>query len=601
MYVSNRVQKIRQASCPEQWSYVPSDQNSADHGSRSLSAADLSSSTWLKGPSFLLRPAQSILPDPVSFSLVNPEIDAEVRPLLTSASLMSRTCLNTENLALFSSWKSLTRAVARLVHIARTFAQGESKTCKGWHMCDELAIADFDKAKQVVIKAVQHDAFPEELKLIKNNKDLPRSSPLVKLCPYLDETSQLRVGGRLTQSDLQSEEKNPVIMPQRHHVTNLLIWHHHRKVQHQGRHFTEGALRSAGIWIIGGKRPISSLIHSCVTCRRLRGGTLTQKMADLPPDRLSSEPPFSYVGVDVFGPWSVTSRRTRGGLASSKRWAMLFTCLSTRAVHLEVLESMDASCCINALRRFFSVRGPAKQFRSDCGTNFVAASKELGLSSKTATEPSMKAFLQDSGCTWVFNSPHSSHMGGSWERMIGVARRILDSLLSGIGPQRLTHEVLTTFMCEVAAIMNARPLVPVSSDPDSPIILTPASLLTQKLGVSPTPQGDFEEKDLYKRQWRRVQHLANSFWHRWRKEYLSTLQGRRKWCSTRPNLQDGDIVLLKDSQARRNHWPMGVVVKTYPSSDGRVRKADVKVVKDGVCKSYLRPITDMVLLLSDTK
>lgn len=108
-------------------------------------------------------------------------------------------------------------------------------------------------------------------------------------------------------------------------------------------------------------------------------------------------------------------------------------------------------------------------------------------------------------------------------------------------------------MCKVAAIMNAHPLVPVSSAPDSPIILTPASLLTQKLGVSPTQQGDFEEKDLYERQWRGVQHLANSFWHRWRKEYLSTLQGHQKWHSTQPNLQDGHIILLKDSQARRNH------------------------------------------------
>ncbi|KAK7882503.1 hypothetical protein WMY93_028677 [Mugilogobius chulae] len=115
--------------------------------------------------------------------------------------------------------------------------------------------------------------------------------------------------------------------------------------------------------------------------------------------------------------------------------------------------------------------------------------------------------------------------------------------------EHLTHEVLTTFLAEVTAIMNARPLVPVSSDPESPFILTPATLLTQKTGVLPPPHGDFNEKDLLRQQWRRVQSLANSFWNRWRKEYLSTLQSRRKWHSTRPNLQQGDVVLLKDPLA----------------------------------------------------
>ncbi|KAK7922691.1 hypothetical protein WMY93_009593 [Mugilogobius chulae] len=165
--------------------------------------------------------------------------------------------------------------------------------------------------------------------------------------------------------------------------------------------------------------------------------------------------------------------------------------------------------------------------------------------------------------------------------MIGVARRILDSQLSRVGSQHLTHEVLTTFLAEVTAIMNARPLVPVSSDPESPFILTPATLLTQKTGVLPPPHGDFNEKDLLRQQWRRVQSLANSFWNRWRKEYLSTLQSRRKWHSTRPNLQQGDVVLLKDPLAKRNQWPMGVIEKVHSSSDGLVRKVEVKVVKDG--------------------
>ncbi len=217
-------------------------------------------------------------------------------------------------------------------------------------------------------------------------------------------------------------------------------------------------------------------------------------MADLPSERLKVCPPFTYVGLDVFGPWSVISRRTRGGQAESKRWAIMFCCMSTRAVRVEIIESMDTSSCINALRRFFALRGPAKQLRSDCGTNFIGACKE------------MQRYLSEQGCSWEFNPPHSSHMGGSWERLIGIARRILDSMFLQL-KTRLTHEVLCTLMAEVTAIINARPLLPVSADPEQPFILSPS---VQETGVPPPP-GDFSDKDLYTKQWRQVQALANQY------------------------------------------------------------------------------------------
>ena len=126
---------------------------------------------------------------------------------------------------------------------------------------------------------------------------------------------------------------------------------------HQGRHITEGAIRNAGLWITGAKRLVSSVIYKCVSCRRGHGKLLTQKMADLPAIRLKPSPPFTYVGVDCFGPWSVTTRRTRGGSADSKRWAALFTCMCCRAVHIEVLEQMNTPFFVNALRRFYAIRG----------------------------------------------------------------------------------------------------------------------------------------------------------------------------------------------------------------------------------------------------
>ncbi|XP_021332949.1 uncharacterized protein [Danio rerio] len=599
VYVHNRVQRIQRSTHPEQWKYVQTDQNPADQATRSVPAADLSHSMWLTGPRFLFNTTQETS-HTGPFAMIHPDLDIEVRSqVISCATHTSRRELDPKRFERFSSWHTLVRAIARLVHIAHSFQKDNDKsTCRGWHICDKpCSVEDLERAKSILIHSVQAECYSEELKCLKGGRGIPKQSPLCNLTPYVDELGLLRVGGRLSQASLDRDEVCPIILPGQCHITSLLIQHYHKQVEHQGRAFTEGALREAGFWIIGGKRRISSVIFQCVKCRRLRGKFLTQRMSDLPPERLSIDPPFSFVGVDIFGPWMVTSRRTRGGQANSKRWAVLFTCMSTRAIHIEVIESMDSSSFINALRRFFAVRGPAKQLRSDCGTNFVGACKELKMEAIT-DDRKVQEYLSNKSCIWIFNPPHSSHMGGSWERMIGVSRRILESMLQGIAPSKLSHEVLITFMAEVTAIVNNRPLVPVSTDPDAPLILTPATLLTQKSSAVLPPPGEFGEKDLFVRQWRQVQSLANTFWNRWRKEYLATLQNRRKWQNESSNLQVGDVVLLKDSHAKRNDWPMGIVMETFPGRDGRVRKVEVKVVKDGVSKTFLRPISNVVLLLS---
>ncbi|XP_033729755.1 uncharacterized protein LOC117318933 [Pecten maximus] len=187
-------------------------------------------------------------------------------------------------------------------------------------------------------------------------------------------------------------------------------------------------------------------------------------------------------------------------------------------------------------------------------------------------------------------------MGGVWERMIGVTRRMLSTTTS-----KLTHEVLTIFMAEVSAIVNSRPIVPVSTDPENPTVLSPSMILTQKSDVVDTHSsiGDFELKDIYRAQWRHVQHLADQFWKRWKVEFLQQLQSRRKWTVKKRNLQIGDVVLLKDKTVHRNDWPLGRVVNAIPSNDGNVRKAEVRVFKDNKFSTYTRPICEMVLLVSE--
>ncbi|XP_021370654.1 uncharacterized protein LOC110461499 [Mizuhopecten yessoensis] len=210
-------------------------------------------------------------------------------------------------------------------------------------------------------------------------RPLPNNSTILSLSRIVDANGVLRVGGHLNKATrtLPTSETNSIIVPKRRPIAKLIIRHFHESVLHQGRHITEGAVRAAGFWNIGGKRLVSSLIHSCVQCRRLRGQVERQKMSDLPIDRLKPNPPFTYVGVDTFGPWSIVTRKTRGESAQNKRWTILFTCLVTRAIHIEVVEELSSASFINALRRFTAIRGSVKLFRSDWGTNFVGAVNPL--------------------------------------------------------------------------------------------------------------------------------------------------------------------------------------------------------------------------------
>ncbi|XP_056020363.1 uncharacterized protein LOC125680242 [Ostrea edulis] len=568
-YVSNRVEKIRKASVPEQWNYVPSEYNPADEATRSSSNRILTDTTWLKGPTrwFTKRldPDDTEYSEPENlgpnYKLVNSELDKEIRPVI----LVIKSCVDLTTFESgfknYSTWKGL-------------------------------------EAEKVITREVQKESFAEEIEQLQTGQPIKKGSTILKLNPFIDSDGILRVGGRLNKASLDVTAKNPIIISGKHHIAKLIIRHYHDLMKHQGRHYTEGAVRAAGFWIIGGKRQVTSIIFHCVTCRKLRRCVEHQIMADLPKDRLTPGPPFSSVGVDTFGPWQIVTRRTRGGQAHGKRWAIMFSCLTSRAVHMEVIEDMTSSSFINALRRFIAIRGHVKEFRSDRGTNFIGSTEHLGVDVINIEDGPIKRFFLDQRSVWIFNPPHASHMGGGWERMIGLTRRILDTMLMDKAVKALTHEILTTFLAEASAIINSRPLVPTSSDPEYPLILTPYTLLTLKTDKGGEPLGPFSEKDAYAAQWKRAQHLADIFWQRWRKEYLVTLQNRKRWPTNQRNITVGDVVLLKDDGAHRCDWKMAVVERTFPShSDKKVRTVELRVIRDGQAVYYTRPVTELVILL----
>ena len=221
-------------------------------------------------------------------------------------------------------------------------------------------------------------------------------------------------------------------------------------------------------------------------------------------------------------------------------------------------------------------------------------------------EDKISHFLQNGGTDWVTwknNPPSGSHMGGVWERQIKSARVILSALLKQHGTS-LNDESLMTLLAEVESIVNSRPLtVETLSDIGSEAPLSPINLLTMKSSVVLPPPGDFKQPDLYsRRRWRRIQHIAEEFWCRWRKEFLSTLQSRAKWQKIKRNFKIGDIVLLRGNTIR-NQWPMAKVVDVYKGNDGHVRTVKLRVgdnkFNENSSKYLVRPIHKIQLLFEN--
>jgi hypothetical protein len=559
VYVSNRVHSILQLTALEQWRHVDSEENPADIATRPTTPLDLVRSGWFVPKLPIFNGCCD------EFSL--DELPESLNVVCTSHVVVDSPSILHKLFSNVTRWTSLLRIVLTLQKSVRMWLAKIGKVSQ----CNP----SFDSAVTVVARCVQ-----------KESGLTVSSDSLCKLSPFADDHGAIRVGGRLRRSSLPYLQNHPLVFSRDHPITELLIEHYHRISAHQGRSVTLGLITDGGFHILIANQIVRQVIRRCFNCRRFRGQLCSQVMSDLPADRLAQSPPFESAGCDVFGPYVIQGSKGTRASVERKVWVLLITCLVSRAVHCEILESMDTVSTLLALRRFQSIRGTCKRLRSDRGTNFVGVFGEAEFVSGV-----------NSRCIeWIPNPPSSSHTGGVWESKIRCVRKVLDQCLTLMHPRRLTFEEFYTYLQEAVAIVNFTPLVS-STEPGT--LINPAQLLTLKDSHPPPLSDEICERDVLaygQRRWRRVNFLSERFWTLWRQTYLQTLQSRAKWRQPTPSLQVGDVVLLREKSTARNVWPCGTICAIKTSEDGFVRSADVRVWRDGKSSVLSRSIHELVLL-----
>uniref|UniRef100_A0A453YZM1 Endonuclease n=1 Tax=Anopheles gambiae TaxID=7165 RepID=A0A453YZM1_ANOGA len=566
-FVANRVAEIQENTNVNEWRWVPTQDNPADEATKWKGRANFNwDGIWFQGPSFLLQDEESW----PTRRLVSTTPEEEIRRVN-----LHREKLNPGLLPLkaerFSRLERMIRTLAWIVRYVDNLMRkvGGAPLHLGILSQDEL-----ERAETIAWKQAQGEYFQDEVRVLSvgegtGRSTVPKESPIYGLLPYADERGVLRMRGRIGAApELPYAARYPIVLPRDAWITHLLVDKFHRRFRHANNETVVNELRQY-FQIPKMRRLVSKVVRQCVFCHIRRTLPQIPPMAPLPKQRLTAfVRPFTFVGLDYFGPLLV-----RRGRAQEKRWVALFTCLTIRAIHLEVVSSLSTDSCILAVRRFVARRGAPVEVFSDNGTNFVGASQQLRKEIDERND-ALAATFTNANTRWTFNPPGAPHMGGVWERMVRSVKAAMSTMTE---LQRTPDdETLLTVIVEAEGMINTRPLTYIPLESADQESLTPNHfLLGSSSGVKQRPVAPTSLQTGLRSNWKMVQHILDGFWRRWIKEYLPVLARQSKWFETVREIEVGDIVLIVDGGAR-NQWKRGIVERVVSGADGRIRQAWVR-------------------------
>jgi hypothetical protein len=570
-FVGNRVAQIQELfPDAKTWRYCPTELNPADKASRGLSALQvLQDQTWFAGPEFLSR-SQKAWPDNL-LPAVNPDISVEERKIVLVQQMKTNDLLTTIFIAL--------RPFSMAINILRRILQFCSKCRRS------KKIVTNDCAMRTFVRMIQSQYFPTEIDALTKGTSISKTSKLNQICPVMDpETGLMLVGGRLAHAEfLPEEERMPSILPSKAKEVEKLVMFIHVTWGHIGPEMTLFKLRKK-YWLVGGRREVKRIISRC-KCYRLRAKPFAQKMAPLPDFKTRLVSAFDVTGVDFFGPIQLTFSKKHP--VELKIFGVIFSCMSTRACHLEVVFDATTSEFIYAVKRFMAEKGYCRKFVSDNAKQFMKANRQLQIMYKSLDYKLIERenLHLPEPIEWQFNAPLAPWWGGSFERQIGAIKKTLRATMAN----RKCHlSEFLTLLKQAEAVVNSRPLTVLSEDINDPLPITPAHLLW---GRSLEAIPDILAKNIAENpidvQWRKRARLHLEFRTRWKNEYLKALQPRQKWLHEGHEPKVGEIVLIRDDGKNKMLWKLGRVEEIHRGRDGLVRSVDLHL---GSGNRFKRPI-----------
>lgn len=554
-YVGTRIAQILETTRKDDWQHVSSKDNPADILSRGMPALQLEKSQlWWRGPAWLGQQPSDWPKSRINLSPQEIEADIkETKKQAPRALVVTNNTLADKELSVLNQDGDLesllsrrstlngvlrvTAYVLRFIKCIRESIQEKRQKLAALPLVigkpSTVTPQERDEALLQWVHIVQRTSFPKEIEALSVSNPLPKGSRLVKLVPHwFSEDSTLRLAGRVEYSHLPHDEKHQMILPADHRLVLLLIRQAHIRTIHGGPQLCIANLRQRW-WILNVRRQVQKYIHkSCTQCIRFSKTTANQIMAPLPSSRVTPGEPFSRVGVDFAGPFTLrknqsTAMALRKAVtsipkepATVKGWVVVFVCLITRAVHLDVVRGLNVEAFLECLARLQARRGMVAEIWSDNGTTFVGTDNELKRVFEGWNNKLPEQQLGELGISWKFITPGAPFQGGIWEAGVKTFKHHFKRI---IGSRMLTADQLYTIVVQIEGVMNARPLFPQSDDPSDLNPITPAHLVIGRSTLQrPLTEKVDEIPDNRLTIWGLQQKILQQFWNTWRSEYITS-------------------------------------------------------------------------------